>query len=136
MIVVRELDPCLGGRFARLVELISDLLHAPRLLAELLVDPRTDYVFVSNDMGGIQCFRQFVFDNVVADVARWRLKPILVENGANILRGMVEVSRKFDFLISNLGDLRDGAFKIGFHGVSDGIQLNSYPFDSVFRSQC
>ena len=91
----------------------------------LFVNPGTNDVAVSDDLGGFESFRPLFFDDVVANVAGRRGQTIFVENRADVFRRMIEVSGEFDFFVTSGRDFGDGAREVGFHGVADGVELKA-----------
>ncbi len=80
---------------------------------------------MADDFGGFESFGPLFFDDGVVDVAGGRGQAILVEDGANVLRSVVEVAGEFDFLVADGGDFGDGAFEVGLHGVAHGVELHA-----------
>src|SRR5882762_9661143 len=80
---------------------------------------------MADDFRGFESFRPLFFDDVVAHVARRRGQAILIEDGADVFRRMIEVAGEFDFLVADGGDFRDGAFEVSLHGVAHGVKLHA-----------
>src|SRR6266699_1865301 len=76
-------------------------------------------------LAGFEGLRPLFFDDVVARVARRRGETVLVEDCANVFRSMFEVAGKFDFLVADGGDFRDGALEVGFHCGAHGVELET-----------
>src|SRR6266446_1746219 len=125
VIVIAELDAGLGAGFARFIKKFSGALPAVRRRALLFVNPRTNDEAVADDFGGLESFRPIFLDDIVADVAGRRGQAMLVEDRANVLRSMVEVSGALDFLVARGGDFRDCALEVGFHGFAYGVELQA-----------
>ena len=135
MIVVGELDAGLLAGFAGFVEEIHGALPSAGLDALLFINPGTDHVTMAHDFRGLQSFRPLFFDDVIADMAGGGSQGALVEDGADILRRMIEVAGEFHFLVAGGGYFREGAFEVGFHGVANGVELDADTVDFV-RGVC
>src|SRR5579872_4933127 len=64
-------------------------------------------------------------------MGRGRGKAVLVEHSPDLLRGAAEVSGKFNFLVTNLSDLGDGAFEVILHEIAHAVELHSDLVDFV-----
>src|SRR5712664_1222346 len=133
MIVVGELDACFLAGFAGAIEEIDGALPSAGLHALLFVNPGADDVTVADDFRGLQSFRPLFFDDVVADVTGGGGQGVLVEDGADILRRMIEVAGEFDFLVADGCDFGERALEVGFHGVANGVELDADTVDFVRR---
>src|SRR5437879_2846609 len=125
MIVIAELDAGLLAGFAGFIKEFGSALPAVRFFALLFINPRTNNVAVADDFRGLESLGPLFLDDVIIDMARRRCQAILVEDRANVLRGMVKVSGEFDFLLACGGDFRDSAFEVGFHGIAYGVELQA-----------
>ena len=54
-----------------------------------------------------------------------------MQNGANVLRRMIEIAGKLDFLVSDLRDLRDRALKVFLHEIAHGVELETHAVDMM-----
>src|SRR5438552_16965476 len=131
VIVIAKLDASLLGGFAGFVKKIGGALPTAGFGALLFVNPGANNVAVADDFGGLESVRPLFFDEVVANVARRRSQAVLVENRAYVYRRMSEVSGEFDFLVTSGGDFGDGACEVGFHGVADGVELETDAVNGV-----
>ena len=59
------------------------------------------------------------------------MRPFLSRMVANVLRGMIEVTCEFHFLVANGSDFGDSAREIGLHEVANGVELDANFFDLV-----
>src|SRR4029077_17786711 len=125
VIVIAELDAGLFAGIAGAIEEIRGALPAAGFDALLFVNPGTNDVAVADDLGGLESFRPLLFDDVVANVAGRRGQAVLVQDGADVFRRVIEVAGKFDFLVADGSDFRDGAFEVGLHGVAHGVELEA-----------
>ncbi len=131
MIVIGELDAGFLRLLTGFLEEIGGTLEAVGFGALLGVDPGADDEFVADGVRSFNLLGQFLFDDVVADVAGGGGQAILLEDLADVFWRMVKVAGKFDLSVADLGDLGDSAVEIGFHGVADGIELDADGFDFV-----
>ncbi len=89
------------------------------------LDPGIDDDLVADSVSGIELFGPGFFERAVRDVAGGSGEAVLVENGANVFGGFIEVAGELDFFVAGGGDFGDGAFEVGLHGVADGVKLNA-----------
>src|SRR6266576_3177928 len=122
--MVAELDAGFFAGFAGAIEEVRGALPAAGFYALFFVDPRANDVAMADYFRGFKSCGPLFFDDVVARVARRRGQAILVKDGADVFRRAAKVARvrgkntgEFDFLVAGGGDLRDGAFEVGLHGV-------------------
>src|SRR6267378_3615326 len=125
VIVIAELDAGFFAGFAGFVEEVGGALPAAGFGALLFVNPGANDIVVADDLGGFESFRPLFFDDVIADVAGRRGQAILVEDGADVFRRMIEIPGEFDLLVTGGGDFRDGAFEVGLHGLAHGVELEA-----------
>src|SRR5208337_4559182 len=52
-----------------------------------------------------------------------------VQDGANVLRRMIEEARELDLFVADGGDLGDGALEVALHEFADGVELHADFFD-------
>src|SRR2546423_8879114 len=100
-------------------------------LATLFGKPRQRDPLVADRFGVGKCLRKVFFQQVDRQVCRRRGEAVFREQVADLRRGPPKIAGKFDFIVSNPGDLRERSRKICLHQIADGIKLKS---DFVERS--
>jgi len=117
MIVVGELDAGLLAGFAGFVEEITARFHPPG----------STRCFSSIQGRRCSCGRRFsrppelpatFFRRRHSRHGRRGMQGVLVEDGADILRRMIEVAGEFHFLVAGAATFARVAFEVGFHGVA------------------
>ncbi len=125
VVVIGELDAGFLGRFAALVEEIGGALPTVVGVALRRLDPGIDDDLVADSVSGVELFGPGFFERAIWDVAGGSGEAVLIENGANVFGGFIEVAGELDFFVADSGDFGDGAFEVGLHGVANGVKLNA-----------
>src|SRR5260370_36657479 len=116
MVVIAELDAGFVAGFAGFVEEFGSALVTVGGGALRVVDPGADYVFVAEDVGGFDGLRHAVLNDVVGNVDGRGRQAVGIEERAKIFgRAKVRITGEFDLLVTDFGDLGDGAGNIGAH---------------------
>src|SRR6266436_4113079 len=131
VIVIAELDAGFLAGFAGFIEEFGGALPAAGFGALFFVNPGTNDVGLDDDLCGFEGLRPLFLDYVVAHMAGGGGQAVLVEERADVFRGMVKIAGEVDFLVADSGDFRDGAFKVGLHGVANGVKLQADAVNGV-----
>src|SRR5439155_27309977 len=100
VIVIAELHTSFLAGFAGFIKKISGALPTPGLSALLFVNPRTNDIAVTYDLGGLDRVVPMFLYEVVAHVAGRRNQTALGEHGANSRWLMIEITGELNFVVA------------------------------------
>jgi hypothetical protein len=133
VVVISELDTCLLTGLSGPVESIGGALPDIRLFAEVFRDPGTDDVALADDLGRLDLARPLIAQNIPRNMAGGRDQTVAVDGGPHFFGRVIEISRKFDFLIADRGNFSERTVEVSFHEVAHTVQLHAEVFDLVVR---
>ncbi len=129
MAVIGELNAVFLGDFAGVVVGIGGALPAIGLTAQRAINGTNDEIGLAHDVAMVGDIRPF-FDHVfVVECAGGRGHAEAIEHGAGCF-GIVDGGAEFDFLVTDGGDLFQGAGEVGFQQIADGIGLDADAVES------
>jgi len=123
VIVVGKAKSCCFCLSAPLVEQRREFLPVVQRLASVFGEVRERYPFVPDRFGIRERLGGILLQDLDPDVGRRRGEVVLVQQRTDLGRSLAEVSGEFDFLVSDLVNLMEGAGEIRLHQVADRVEL-------------
>ena len=131
VVVVRELQSSLAARIRRCVESGRDPLPVVERLADGLIEKRNHHKLVADGLAVVEHLRPATGDGRVSHMGRRSRQPKSRERGPDLLRRLVEVAGKLNFLVAEGRDSRERAVHVLRHRIAHGVELHADAIDAA-----
>ena len=125
VVVIAELQAGAAAQLAGAVEAVGAALPAVEVAPLCLVDPGNDQVAMPEGEGRVDDAFAFRPQQAVVRMGRRRRQPHAVEQGADGLRGLVEVAGELHLAVAQGRDAPQRAAKVALQLVAHGVELHA-----------